>query len=111
MFSLNHHNNESEWPEVEPQECNSCGAMLNAQEQQESISCKNEHFVCVNCIPNYFRHILSEPETQIPPKCSFCQVLINPVKFESCLTTQKERDLFQAYLLEKELAQYGAEIM
>ena len=77
----------------------------------KSLSCESNHLVCVNCLPNFFRHILSEPETLIPPKCAWCQKLVDPLKVEQCLNTPKERELYFGYLIEKELAQNGEEIL
>jgi hypothetical protein len=42
------------------------------------IQCVQDHHICADCSKTYLANLFEDPESNIPPKCSICNVEINP---------------------------------
>ena len=67
--------------------CGSCGSSLKADHL--GIRCKQGHDLCQECAKMYVENILSEPESKIPPKCSFCNCELSSASVEMQMTSEQ----------------------
>ena len=80
--------------------CLSCGE--NLEDQHSGIKCSKDHDLCSNCTQAYVEHILSDPDTRIPAKCSLCKVELNSTQVENQMKPE-ELEIYLRFKKVKEI--------